>query len=76
MCDPRFVARVREAFAENFAKRGDVGAAAAVTIDGKPVVDLWGGYADQARTRPVRGHNRQCLFVKQGRCRDLFESPR
>jgi CubicO group peptidase (beta-lactamase class C family) len=52
-CDPRF-ARVREAFAENFAKRGDVGAAAAVTIDGKPVVDLWGGYADQARTRPWR----------------------
>lgn len=50
-CDARFE-RVRQAFAENFAKRGDVGAAVAVTIDGKPVIDLWGGYADKARTRP------------------------
>jgi CubicO group peptidase (beta-lactamase class C family) len=49
-CDPRFE-RVREAFAENFAKRGDVGAATAVTIDGRPVIDLWGGHADQQRTR-------------------------
>ena len=51
MCDPRFE-RVREAFAENFARRGDVGAAVAVTIDGRPVIDLWGGYADKQRTRP------------------------
>jgi CubicO group peptidase (beta-lactamase class C family) len=50
-CDPGF-ARVREAFAENFASRGDVGAAVAVTIDGRPVIDLWGGYADKQRTRP------------------------
>jgi CubicO group peptidase (beta-lactamase class C family) len=52
-CDARFE-RVREAFIENFVTRGDVGAALAVTIDGKPVVDLWGGYADKARTRPWR----------------------
>jgi len=50
-CDARFE-RVREAFAENFAQRGDIGAAVAVTIDGRPVIDLWGGYADKARTRP------------------------
>ena len=50
-CDPRFE-RVREAFAENFASRGEVGAAVAVTIDGRPVIDLWGGYADKQRTRP------------------------
>lgn len=50
-CDPRFAA-VREAFAENLAKRGDVGAAVCVYVDGQPVVDLWGGYADAARTRP------------------------
>jgi CubicO group peptidase (beta-lactamase class C family) len=50
-CDAGFE-RVREAFAENFEKRGDVGAAVSVTIDGKPVIDLWGGYADKARTRP------------------------
>src|SRR5213594_3873580 len=49
-CEPRF-ARVREAFERNFA-HGEVGAALAVTIDGCPVLDLWGGYADAARTRP------------------------
>jgi CubicO group peptidase (beta-lactamase class C family) len=41
---------VREAFAENFARYGEVGAAVAVTIGGKPVVDLWAGHADAART--------------------------
>jgi CubicO group peptidase (beta-lactamase class C family) len=50
-CDPRFTA-VRQAFAENFEKRGDVGAAVCVYVNGKPVVDLWGGYANAARTRP------------------------
>jgi CubicO group peptidase (beta-lactamase class C family) len=50
-CDPRFMA-VHEAFAENFAVRGEVGAAVCVYADGKPVVDLWGGYADTARIRP------------------------
>jgi CubicO group peptidase (beta-lactamase class C family) len=50
-CDMRFE-RVREAFAENFEKRGDVGAAVAVTLDGRPAIDLWGGYADKARARP------------------------
>jgi CubicO group peptidase (beta-lactamase class C family) len=49
-CDTRFAA-VRGAFAENFARRGEVGAAVAVTLEGRPVVDLWGGAADAARTR-------------------------
>jgi CubicO group peptidase (beta-lactamase class C family) len=47
--------RVREAFAANF-RRGDdyeeVGAALAVYRAGKPVVDLWAGHKDAARTRP------------------------
>ena len=30
----------------------DVGASVAVYVDGEPVVDLWGGYADAARTDP------------------------
>jgi CubicO group peptidase (beta-lactamase class C family) len=34
---------VREAFAENFGKHGEHGAACSVYVDGKPVVDLWGG---------------------------------
>ena len=50
-CDPRFAA-VREAFAENFRARGELGAAVTVTLDGETVVDLWGGWADAARTRP------------------------
>jgi CubicO group peptidase (beta-lactamase class C family) len=44
--------RVRDAFAENFAVHGEVGASVAVTLDGKLVVDLWAGHADAARTRP------------------------
>ncbi|MEU5538017.1 serine hydrolase domain-containing protein [Streptomyces sp. NPDC020362] len=50
-CDARFAA-VREAFEENFRERGELGASAAVTVDGVTVVDLWGGWADAARTRP------------------------
>jgi CubicO group peptidase (beta-lactamase class C family) len=50
-CEPRFE-RVRAAFAENFEKRGEYGAAVAVTIDGRQVIDLWGGHADKERTRP------------------------
>lgn len=47
---PRFAA-VREAFAENFAAHGDSGAACCVYLDGRPVVDLWGGVADRASGR-------------------------
>ena len=36
---------VRAAFENNFATQGDVGASVAITIAGKPVVDLWGGTA-------------------------------
>jgi CubicO group peptidase (beta-lactamase class C family) len=47
-CDPRF-GRVKEEFARNFAERDEVGAAVCVMIDGTTVVDLAGGWADQAR---------------------------
>ncbi|MBE8470315.1 serine hydrolase domain-containing protein [Streptomyces justiciae] len=50
-CDARFAA-VRTAFEENFRDRGELGAAVTVTVDGRTVVDLWGGWADAARTRP------------------------
>lgn len=49
-CDERFVA-VGEAFAANFAERGEVGAAVSVMVHGEPVVDLVGGWADEARSR-------------------------
>lgn len=43
---------VREAFEANFTERGDVGAACAVYLDGREVVDLWGGVADPKEGRP------------------------
>ena len=49
-CDATFAA-VREAFAANFADRGDVGAGVTVIRDGETMVDLVGGWADGARTR-------------------------
>jgi CubicO group peptidase (beta-lactamase class C family) len=50
-CAPRF-ARVREAFEANFDAGRELGASFAATLGGELVVDLWGGYADAARTRP------------------------
>jgi CubicO group peptidase (beta-lactamase class C family) len=41
--------RVVDAFVGNFTERGDVGAGCSVIVDGRWVVDLWGGLAD-ART--------------------------
>lgn len=49
--DRRF-ARVRDEFERNFEQRGEVGAAVCVTVDGEPVVDLWGGSADPVTGRP------------------------
>ena len=50
-CDPRF-RRVRDAFAENFAESGEVGASVAIALDGELVVDLWAGHAERTKTRP------------------------
>jgi CubicO group peptidase (beta-lactamase class C family) len=49
-CDRAFEP-VRDALAEALASGFEVGAALAVYVDGRPVADLWGGYADAARTR-------------------------
>jgi len=38
---------VRDAFARNFDTHGDVGAAVAIYVDGRPVVDLTGGVTSQ-----------------------------
>jgi CubicO group peptidase (beta-lactamase class C family) len=42
------------AFEGNLTERGDLGAAFAVYVDGRPVVDVWGGMADRAAGRPWR----------------------
>lgn len=44
--------RVRDAFAANFEKHGEVGAAFSLYHRGKKVVDLWGGLADVETGRP------------------------
>jgi CubicO group peptidase (beta-lactamase class C family) len=48
--DPAFAA-VREVFEQSLASGGDLGAAVAVFVDGRPVVDLWGGVADSRTGR-------------------------
>jgi len=50
-CDERFTP-VRDALADNFRRHGELGAAVAIAVDGQPVVDIWAGWMDSARTRP------------------------
>ncbi len=50
-CDQNFLA-VKDVFAENFESGSEAGASFAVTINGEYVVDIWGGYADAALTKP------------------------
>jgi CubicO group peptidase (beta-lactamase class C family) len=50
-CDPRFEL-VKMAFEKNFREHDDLGASVAITLDGKFVVDLWGGHLDEERIEP------------------------
>jgi len=50
-CDERF-SMVRDTLAANLDAGEDVGASVAVFLDGEPVVDIWGGYADAEGTQP------------------------
>ena len=43
---------VRDALAANLDSGADVGASVAVLVDGRSVVDIWGGHLDEARTQP------------------------
>ena len=49
-CAPRFEA-VRQAFAANWSDHDEVGASLCVIVGGETVVDLWGGFADEAHSR-------------------------
>ena len=59
--DPKFEG-VAEAFIENFRVEDELGSAVAVTLDGKPVVDLWGGFANQNRSRPWKRDTLVCMM--------------
>ena len=50
-CSARFDP-LRELFAAKLESGEDLGASLAFNIDGETVVDLWGGWADEARTVP------------------------
>ena len=64
-CDERFTA-MRDLLAANLASGADLGASVAVTLDGEPVVDLWGGWSDAERDRPVdAGHDHERLVDHQ-----------
>ncbi|WP_454197092.1 serine hydrolase domain-containing protein [Nocardia sp. Marseille-Q1738] len=52
-CHDEF-AQVRAVFDKHLTLGAELGAALCVTVDGDPVLDLWGGHADRERTSPWR----------------------
>lgn len=61
LVEPGFEA-VRDAFAVNFEKGWERGAAFCVHVEGRKVVDLWGGFFDDAATRPYGPDALQLVF--------------
>ena len=59
--EPGFEA-VRDAFVRNFTEHGELGAGVAVHVNGKKVVDLWGGVADPATGRTYDDRTLQLVF--------------
>ena len=59
--EPGFEA-VRDAFVRNFTEHGELGAEVAVHLNGRKVVDLWGGIADAATGRPYDDRTLQLVF--------------
>jgi CubicO group peptidase (beta-lactamase class C family) len=53
VCEPGFEP-VADAFARTFSDQGELGAAVAAHVDGRLVVDLWGGTADPSSGAPWR----------------------
>ncbi len=52
-CDKAFTP-VREAFAHNLEQEDEIGAAVCIYVAGRPVVDLWGGFANVEEQVPWR----------------------
>ena len=53
---------VCEEFVANFQERGEIGAGLAIYLDGKLMVDLWGGVADTATGRPWAENTMAVVF--------------
>ena len=60
-CSGRFDP-LRELFKAKLDSGEDLGASMAVNLDGEMVVDLWGGWADEARTVPWAEDTITCVF--------------
>ena len=72
-CDPAFAA-VRDAFAQNFADGLELGASLSISVDGRNVVDLWGGHPTRRGPRPWDArHDRVRVLVHEGRGRDRHD---
>ena len=54
--------KVADVFAANFEYEGDVGAAVCVHLDGRRVVDLWGGVANRDTGDPYTADTLQLVF--------------
>ncbi|MFX0178011.1 MAG: serine hydrolase domain-containing protein, partial [Candidatus Hodarchaeota archaeon] len=50
-CEDKF-GKVKKVFEKNLNSGKECGASFSVSIEGKTVIDLWGGYADAAKTKP------------------------
>ncbi|KAH8650053.1 beta-lactamase [Xylariales sp. PMI_506] len=60
-CDPEFQG-LRDFFEQSVLSGDEHGASIAVNVDGKDVVNLWGGYADAAKTQPWAENTIVCTF--------------
>jgi CubicO group peptidase (beta-lactamase class C family) len=60
-CTPHFEP-LRQLFRALIESGQDLGASLAVTVDGEFALDLWGGWADEARTRPWQRDTITCVF--------------
>lgn len=59
--DPAF-RPVVDAFLENFAVEEEIGSATALMVDGRKVLDIWGGYRDGARTLAWEADTIVCMM--------------
>jgi CubicO group peptidase (beta-lactamase class C family) len=50
-CEPKFAA-VKDVLAASIEAGEDIGASFAAYVEGEAVVDIWGGYVDEAKTQP------------------------
>lgn len=60
-CDPRFN-KLSTLLAQFIASDAELGASIAVTLDGVPVVDIWGGHSDHQRTKAWEHDTIACAF--------------